>query len=100
MGKVALQKLFDEMDADGGGSINKKEFKSFCDLNIHMNLDKDQVALLLRLLDEDGGGEIEFPELAKVYFGDKWFKANYGSDSESGAESGAEEEHGAVSMHH
>jgi len=63
-----MQRLFEELDLDGGGTLTLDEFeKQIQDENIlsylsSMGLDIDQVRTLLTLLDRDQNGEVDIEE--------------------------------------
>lgn len=66
--KIALthvKELFDMFDADGGGTIDTEELtNAFVSLGISDT--KEEVAALVREIDTDGSGEIEFDEFSQV----------------------------------
>eukprot|EP01095_Lingulamoeba_sp_RSL-Kostka_P004497 TRINITY_DN15740_c0_g1_i1.p1 TRINITY_DN15740_c0_g1~~TRINITY_DN15740_c0_g1_i1.p1 ORF type:complete len:184 (-),score=81.61 TRINITY_DN15740_c0_g1_i1:102-653(-) len=62
------KRMFNKYDVDGNGSIGTDEFKNLA-YELGYFLDDDDLALSLKLIDEDGSGEIELEEFAN------WWKS-------------------------
>lgn len=63
--KQLAQILFDELDEDKGGSVDGDELEAALS-DIGIELREGQIGVLLRCVDEDGSGEIEFEEFYEV----------------------------------
>ena len=60
------KRLFDSIDADGGGTLDIEEMKQlFKDLGLELT--QDQVATVMSRIDADGSGEIDFDEFFAWY---------------------------------
>ena len=60
-----LREIFDDLDADGSGAIGVDELEEpFIALDLASN--RDSINDLIKKVDEDGGGEIDFDEFLTI----------------------------------
>ena len=66
MKRIMTKRLFDSIDADGGGTLDIEEMKQlFKDLGLELT--QDQEATVMSRIDTDGSGEIDFDEFFAWY---------------------------------
>ena len=66
MKRIMTKRLFDSIDADGGGTLDIEEMKQlFKDLGLELT--QDQEATVMSRIDTDGSGEIDFDEFFTWY---------------------------------
>ena len=66
MKRIMTKRLFDSIDADGGGTLDIEEMKQlFKDLGLELT--SDQEATVMSRIDTDGSGEIDFDEFFAWY---------------------------------
>ena len=59
-----LRELFDEIDTDGGGTLDRGEIKALAD-KLGVAMSKRELDLAMKEMDEDGSGEVDFEEFAE-----------------------------------
>ena len=59
------KEIFDLVDTDRGGSIEKAELSELMD-TLGMDVGDDEIELMMTEIDEDGDGEIDFAEFVAV----------------------------------
>ena len=59
------REIFDLVDLDRGGSIEKEELSELMDM-LSMDFGDDEIELMMTEIDEDGDGEIDFAEFVAV----------------------------------
>ena len=59
-----LRELFDEIDTDGGGTLDRGEIKALAD-KLGVAMSKRELDLAMKGVDEDGSGEVDFEEFAE-----------------------------------
>lgn len=68
------KRQFDKYDADNSGKIDADEFKTLC-YSLGQRLNDTELKLAMKMLDEDGDGEINYAEFKKWYKdNDRWGK--------------------------
>merc|ERR1719195_173126 len=63
--KQELKEAFDVFDADGSGAIDDKELKVLMRKQ-GLDLNREELVAMILEVDEDGSGEMEFDEFAKM----------------------------------
>jgi len=71
---IAIKAAFQAIDADGSGRINAKELKGLLDKIGQNDLSDQDKEALLKSMDKDSGGEIDFAEFVE------WVLANAGAN--------------------
>ena len=64
------RELFDEMDADGGGSLDMDEIRQLS-ISLGNRLTQSQLDAAMAEMDEDGGGAVDFHEFYAWWCSDK-----------------------------
>lgn len=69
--RMNVVKTFNKFDRDGGGSLGQDELREFLSA-LEVELDREEFDTMVKMIDEDGGGEIELQEFidALKKFGD------------------------------
>eukprot|EP00388_Colpodella_angusta_P041673 GDKK01053934.1.p1 GENE.GDKK01053934.1~~GDKK01053934.1.p1 ORF type:complete len:838 (+),score=180.94 GDKK01053934.1:359-2515(+) len=62
-----VRKQFRSVDADGGGSVDKKEFMQYYSDVISNGMTRKEIGDIFEMLDEDGGGSLDEDEFVNVY---------------------------------
>merc|ERR1712228_586601 len=70
-----IRSVFDEFDADKGGSIDESELRAALK-KLGRNLNEHEANKIFREIDVDGNGEIDFDEF-RVMVGQSWFMESY-----------------------
>lgn len=66
-GDSSLAEQFSEFDTDKNGKIDRTEFANFLEKKLGMSLSEDKIGRLLRVLDIDGNGTIEYQEFVEAF---------------------------------
>lgn len=61
-----IRDAFDAFDADGGGTISRKEFQTVLVKSLGVRLDGAEIKALVRAIDEDGDGEVNYGEFVHL----------------------------------
>ena len=69
-----LMELFNEIDADGGGTLDRQEIKQLAD-KLGVAMTKRELDQAMAEMDKDGGGEVDFEEFAE------WWREQEGKKS-------------------
>jgi septal ring factor EnvC (AmiA/AmiB activator) len=69
-----LRELFDEIDADGGGTLDKQEIKQLAD-KLGVAMTRRELDQAMAEMDADGSGEVDFDEFAE------WWPKQEGKNS-------------------
>lgn len=72
--RVKLRTIFDDVDTDGGGSIDKDEVKRLARTLFDTDLTPLELKRAMKEMDPDGSGEVDFNEFCEWYFGDGPFR--------------------------
>jgi Ca2+-binding EF-hand superfamily protein len=72
--RIALRKIFEDVDTDGGGSIDKDEVKRLARTLFDIELSPLELKRAMKEMDPDGSGEVDFEEFCAWYFGDGAFR--------------------------
>jgi len=72
--RVKLRTIFDDVDTDGGGSIDKDEVKRLARTLFGADLTPLELKRAMKEMDPDGSGEVDFNEFCEWYFGDGPFR--------------------------
>ena len=59
---ASVKDVFDEMHADGGGSLDREKIRALCEKLLQLRLTVEQLDGGMAEMDVDGGGEISFHE--------------------------------------
>ena len=66
-GRELIRKLFDQIDLDGSGTVNFREF-CFAVQYLNLSLPKKNLQKLWKSIDRDGSGEIQIQEFTDMLF--------------------------------
>ena len=61
-----VERMFGELDLDGSGLLDMGEVRQLC-LDLGLELTDDQYEVVMKKLDEDGSGEVDFDEFFEWY---------------------------------
>ena len=66
--EAEIKEVFDQFDADGSGSIDRKEIAAVCE-KLGVDASKADIDELISAADSDGDGKISFAEFSKAVTG-------------------------------
>lgn len=72
--RIKLRAIFEDVDTDGGGSIDKDEVKRLARTLFDTDLSPLELKRVMKEMDPDGSGEVDFEEFCTWYFGDGPFR--------------------------
>jgi len=66
MKRLMSRRLFDSIDADGGGTLDSEEMSQLFAM-LGLSITKEQEATIMAKVDADGSGEVDFDEFFNWY---------------------------------
>jgi hypothetical protein len=64
---VSTRSLFDEIDVDGSGTLNRKEVQALCH-RLHLPVTRSELNEAMKLMDSDNSGQVDYGELIGCTF--------------------------------